>query len=51
MQTGFLGSILAWIEHPFQSGGSALNWVLWVGLIIVAIAFWQLILLELTREI
>jgi hypothetical protein len=51
MQSGFLGSILAWFAHPFQSQGSALNWVLFVGLLIVAAWFWQVVLLETTREL
>ena len=49
--TGFLGSVLGWFAHPFQTQGSALNWVLFVGLLIVAIWFWQVILLETTREL
>lgn len=50
-QKGFLGNILDWFAHPFQSQGSAVNWVLFVGLLIVAAWFWQVTLLEITREI
>jgi hypothetical protein len=49
--TGFLGSVMTWFAHPFQTQGSALNWVLFVGLLIAAIWFWQVILLETTREL
>ena len=49
--TGFLGSVLDWMATPFQSQGSALNWVLFVGLIIVAIWFWQVILLDIIKEL
>lgn len=49
--TGFLGSILAWFSHPFQSEGSAFNWVLFVGLLVVAAWMWQVILLETTRDL
>jgi len=48
---GFLGSILAWVKHPFDTQGSAVRWILFVGLLIIAVFFWQLILLEiLPRE-
>ena len=46
---GFLGQLLAWFAHPFNSTGSAFNWILFVGLLIVAIWFWQVILIDVTR--
>lgn len=49
--TGFLGNILGWFAHPFNTGGSAVNWVLFVGLLIVAIWFWQVILMDIAREV
>ena len=48
---GLWGAIVGWISHPFASEGSALNWVLFVGLLIVAVWFWQTVLLELRRDI
>jgi hypothetical protein len=48
---GFLGNTLAWFAHPFQSQGSAWNWILFVGLLIVAIWFWQWTLLHVTRDL
>lgn len=48
---GFLGSIFNWTSHPFQTSGSALNWVLFTGLIIVAIWFWQVVLIDITKEL
>jgi hypothetical protein len=48
---GLISVINSWWSHPFQSGGSAFNWVLFVGLIILATFLWQLILIELTKEI
>ena len=50
-QPGFLGNILGWFAHPFQSTGSAWNWVLFIGLVIVAIWFWQWMLLHVTRDL
>jgi hypothetical protein len=50
-QGGFLGNIQAWFSQPFTSSGSAFNWVLFVGLLIVAVWFWQVILLDLQKEI
>lgn len=48
---GLLGNVLDWFAHPFQSEGSAFNWVLFVGLLIVAAWFWQVVLLETTRDL
>jgi len=41
--------IVAWFQQPFQSGGSAVNWVLFVGLIIIAAWMWHVILLDITE--
>ena len=49
-QPGFLGNLLGWFAHPFQSQGSAFNWILFVGLLIVAAWFWQWTLLQITEE-
>ena len=48
---GLVGSVTGWLKSPFNTRGSALNWILFVGLLIVAIWFWQVILLELQREL
>lgn len=48
---GLFGAVLDWMAHPFNTTGSAFNWVLFVGLMIVAIWFWQVILLDITREL
>lgn len=50
-QAGFLGNVIGWFAHPFQSTGSAWNWVLFIGLVIVAIWFWQWMLLNVTRDL
>jgi len=47
---GLIGTISSWWTRPFNSGGSALNWVLFVGLIIIAVFLWQLILIEIMKE-
>ena len=39
-----------WLQTPFNTRGSALNWVLFVGLLIAAVWFWQIILIDLRRE-
>lgn len=48
---GLFGSIDRWLKKPFTTSGSALNWVLFVGLVIVAVWFWQVTLLKLQEEI
>lgn len=49
--TTLFGHFNSWWMHPFQSGGSAFSWVMFVGLIIIATFLWQLVLIELTKEI
>lgn len=48
---GLIPTMNSWWMHPFQAGGSAFNWVLFVGLIIIAVFLWQLVLIELVKEI
>ena len=48
---GLFGAIDEWVKKPFNSQGSAVNWILFVGLLAIAIFFWQVILLKLTEEI
>jgi len=47
---GLTGSITGWWSHPFNSQGSALNWVLFVGLMVIAAFLWQTVLLSLAKE-
>jgi hypothetical protein len=44
---GLIHNVIAWWTKPFQPGGSALNWVLFVGLLIVAVGFWNVVLLSI----
>lgn len=37
---GALTRIMTWAAHPFSSDMSALNWVLWLGLIVAASVLW-----------
>jgi len=48
--TGMIDSIKGWLATPFNTRGSALNWVLFVGLIIVAVWFWNVILIDIQKE-
>jgi hypothetical protein len=41
--------VVDWWKHPFNSQGSAFNWVLFVGLVVIAAFLWQLVLLEFER--
>jgi hypothetical protein len=50
-EKGFLGNVIDWFAHPFQSQGSAFNWVLFVGLLVVAGWFWQVVLLQITDKL
>lgn len=44
---GLIHNVLAWFSHPFATQGSALNWTLFVGLLIVAAWFWNRVLISL----
>ena len=46
--TGFVSGILGWAQHPFSASGSALNWVLFVGLLVIAAFLWNLVLMQVT---
>lgn len=49
-QTGLFGAIQNWVRTPFSTSGSAFNWVLFVGLLVVAAFMWQLVLLEIVER-
>lgn len=49
--TGLVNSVIGWFQHPFQNEGSAYDWFLFVGLLIVISWLWHVILLKLTEEI
>lgn len=44
---GLIHNVLAWFVHPFQTGGSALNWILFVGLLVIAVYFWNTVLIAI----
>lgn len=46
-QNGLIGSVVNWFAHPFNSSGSALNWVLFVGLLVLAAWWWNHVLLQI----
>lgn len=46
-RNGLVGSVIDWFAHPFNSTGSALNWVLFVGLLIIAVWMWNHVLLKI----
>ncbi|HYM36248.1 MAG TPA: hypothetical protein VET48_12670 [Steroidobacteraceae bacterium] len=37
-----------WFAHPFKSQGSAFNWILFVGLLVIAAWMWNHILMSIT---
>lgn len=41
---GFLNSVVDWAKKPFNSSGSAFNWILFVGLLVIAAWFWNHVL-------
>jgi hypothetical protein len=49
--TGFINEIIGWFKQPFNSQGSALNWALFVGLLIIIVWMWNIILLKLSNDL
>lgn len=49
--TGIITGVLNWIQHPFNKEGSALNWILFVGLLVIAAFLWNTVLLSIQNEI
>lgn len=47
--TALLGDVTNWFAHPFQSQGSALNWILFVGLLVLAAWWWNHILMSISE--
>lgn len=50
-ENGLLHNVLAWFAHPFNSQGSAINWLFFVGLLFIAAWFWHIAFLTLSDEI
>lgn len=48
---GFVQEIIGWAKQPFNSQGSAFNWVLFVGLLAIAAWMWNVILLKINADI
>jgi hypothetical protein len=50
--TGLLGSVVAWLQHPFNNtNGTATNWLYALILIAIVVWFWNHILLQVGGEI
>lgn len=49
--SGLVTGVLGWLKQPFTTQGSALNWVLFFGLAVVAVWFWSHVVLSLTEDI
>lgn len=50
-QTGFISEIIGWAKKPFNSQGSILNWVLFVGLLLIAAWMWNVVLMKINSEV
>lgn len=48
---GLFGSVVNWFQHPFNSSGDALNWLLFIGLLVIAAWFWNHVLLQINQEV
>lgn len=48
---GAVGSVSKWLSKPFNEDGSALDWVLFTGLLLCAVFFWTRVLSHITKEV
>jgi hypothetical protein len=48
---GLIQRVNGWFLHPFNSQGSALTWVLFVGIIVIATGLWNFVIIEIRREV
>jgi len=51
MVSNFLSDVINWWKAPFSSSGTALNWILFVGLLIIAAWMWNHVLLTIQGEV
>lgn len=49
MGTTLIENVTEWAKRPFNSSGSALNWILFVGLLAIAAWWWSYILRQITE--
>jgi len=49
-QTGLVSSLGKWYAHPFNADGSALNWLLFLGLVIIAAFLWNLVIITIVPK-
>lgn len=46
-----LSSLKSWWSHPFKESMSGFDWLLFMGFLVAALAFWKLIINQITREV
>ena len=46
---GLLANVTDWFAHPFNNQGSALNWILFVGLLVIAAWWWNHIIMSISE--
>lgn len=44
---GLISDIINWFAHPFRTDGSAFNWLMFVGLLMIIAWFWNIVLLSI----
>lgn len=49
-QKGMVNHIFAWFAHPFNTEGTALNWILFFGLFFIAAWSWNYVLIQIAGK-
>ena len=48
--TNIIDNVVSWFKQPFNTSGNAVNWVLFVGLVIIAAWMWSVILRDVVER-
>jgi len=48
--TGFISDTINWFKKPLLFSGTPLDWILWVGVLIIAAWFWHYALHSITGD-
>jgi hypothetical protein len=43
--SGLIAGVMQWWAKPFDPSGSALNWLLWVGILVIGWWLWNTVIL------
>lgn len=48
---GLMTRLMEWVRHPYSSDMSATKWVLFLGLILIAVFMWSRVMVHVTNGV